>query len=163
MPESDFPVLEMRRDEVALERENFNRFVLELELLDEETEYGTIRTQFDESYFSCYSKSASLLKSAIATTYSLASSRFLNNLENLPLENISTAQPPKGKLPSLSIQPFSRSYDTWLGFRDLFKSLVADNKTITNIEKFCYLKGCLTGEAAEVIDSIELSAESYSV
>ena len=64
------------------------------------------------------------------------------------------------KRTSLSIQAFSGSYDTWLEFRDLFKSLVADDKTIANIEKLCHLKGYLTGEAAEIIDTIELSAEN---
>ena len=58
---------------------------------------------------------------------------------------------------------FSGSYESWLGFHDLFKSLVDDDKDIPEIEKLYHLKGCLKDEAAEVLASIELSSENYKV
>ncbi|XP_033221053.1 uncharacterized protein LOC117175454 [Belonocnema kinseyi] len=54
VPERDFPVLEIREKELAFERENFDKFISEMELLEDDSDYGNVRTKFDESYFSCY-------------------------------------------------------------------------------------------------------------
>ena len=56
MLERDMPFLEMRQKEVASERENFEKFAIEMEILEEETDYESIRTQFHETYFVCYIK-----------------------------------------------------------------------------------------------------------
>ena len=66
-------------------------------------------------------------------------------------------------MPSLYIPTFNGSYGTWLAFHDLLKSLVDDNKHITDIEKLYHLKGCLKGDAEAVIASIGLSSDNYSV
>lgn len=58
---------------------------------------------------------------------------------------------------------FNGSYDTWLGFHDLFKSLVDDDRTLSDIHKLYYLKGCLQDDATQVLSSIELSSENYKV
>ena len=172
IPERDMPVLEMRQKEVASERENFDKFATEMEILEEDTDYGSIRTQFDDTYFACYSKYFRFLSVATASVNtnaqnqsanSLASSQSLNHLDNLHIESRSSTEAHGAKLPSLNIPTFSGSYDTWLGFHDLFKSLVDDNKNITDIEKLYYLKGCLKGDAEAVIASIALSSDNYSV
>lgn len=66
-------------------------------------------------------------------------------------------------LPKLSLSTFSGSFDTWLGFRDSFNSMVHDNPQVPSIFKFHYLKSCVKDEAAEVIASLEASNENYTV
>ena len=168
VPKRDFPVIEIRQKETVSEREIFEKCVMELESLEDDPDYENIRTQFDECYYSTYSKAFLLMKPSTASISQNSSQTSLlsqnnSNLENLVIENRIPTHSHRGKLPLLNTPTFSGSYDTWLGFHDLFKSLVDNNNTISEIEKLYYLKGCLKDEAAEILDSIELSAENYSV
>lgn len=67
------------------------------------------------------------------------------------------------KLPTINLPTFNGSYETWLGFSDTFKSIVHDNDTIPATQKLHYLKSCLNNEASEIIHSLEISAENYTV
>lgn len=61
------------------------------------------------------------------------------------------------KLPSLILPTFSGFYDEWMQFHDIFRSLIDCDKGLTNIQKFYYLKSSLKGEAAAILDSLEVS------
>ncbi|XP_033229727.1 uncharacterized protein LOC117181275 [Belonocnema kinseyi] len=103
--------------------------------------------------------------------------KFFNELEriaNPPIDSSSSqsirretlsnsVRNPKKSLPCVNLPTFSGSYEAWLGFHDLFKSLVDNDDEIPDIEKLYHLKGSLKGEAAEIIASIELSSENYKV
>lgn len=65
------------------------------------------------------------------------------------------------KLPTLNLPSFSGLYEQWLCFYDTFNSLIHENNTLTNIQKFHYLKSCLTSDAAQVIESLGLSSDNY--
>ena len=67
------------------------------------------------------------------------------------------------KIPSLGLPSFSGSYDTWLGFHDVFTSMVHNNVKTSPILKLRHLRDCLKGEAAELIASVQLSAENYLI
>ena len=69
----------------------------------------------------------------------------------------------KAKLPSINLPSFGGSYDSWLSFHDLFKSLVHKDTELANIEKLYRLKGCLKSEAADIIESLEISSDNYLV
>ena len=58
---------------------------------------------------------------------------------------------------------FSGSFDAWLGFYDAFNSMIHNDQNIPIIQKFLYLKGCLTGDAANVISSLETTSDNYKV
>jgi len=59
------------------------------------------------------------------------------------------------------IPEFDGNLNNWEDFRDMFIAVVYNDEKIPLIKKMHYLKGCLKGEAAGVINRIELSAESY--
>lgn len=67
------------------------------------------------------------------------------------------------KLPALKLPNFFGLYEKWLEFRDLYLSLVHDNDQLDEIQKFYYLKSCLSGEAAQKIESIPITSANYSV
>ncbi|XP_033222615.1 uncharacterized protein LOC117176472 [Belonocnema kinseyi] len=67
------------------------------------------------------------------------------------------------KLPELKIPTFSGSFDTRLGFYDTFNSMIHTDEALPQIQKFHYLKGCLIGDAANIIASLETTSENYSV
>ena len=69
----------------------------------------------------------------------------------------------KAKLPSINLPSFEGSYDSWLGFHDLFKSLVHEDTELSNIEKLYHLKGCLKGEATDIVESLEISSDNCIV
>lgn len=67
----------------------------------------------------------------------------------------------KIKLPTISLPAFDGSYDHWLEFRDTYLSLIHNSKDIDNIQKFHYLRSALTGNALQIIKSLEFSSENY--
>lgn len=58
---------------------------------------------------------------------------------------------------------YSGSYENWMSFRDTYHSLIHNNNSLYDIEKFYYLKTSLSGEAAKLIDSLELAEHYYSI
>ncbi|XP_052743012.1 uncharacterized protein LOC128198975 [Bicyclus anynana] len=65
------------------------------------------------------------------------------------------------KPPTIQIAKFDGSYYKWLEFRDLYCSLVHDNKRIPTPIKFCYLNSYVEGEAARVISNLEVTEANY--
>jgi hypothetical protein len=64
-------------------------------------------------------------------------------------------------LPKIDIAKFNGQYDNWLEFRDTFSALIHNNTSVAEITKFQCLRSFLVGDAAQVIKSLELSAENY--
>ncbi|XP_061716635.1 uncharacterized protein LOC133524567 [Cydia pomonella] len=73
----------------------------------------------------------------------------------------STSKSSHVKLPKITIPTFSGKYEEWMGFRDLFISLIHKNQDIDDIQKLHYLKAHLTGEAEQLLRHIPISSESY--
>ena len=63
------------------------------------------------------------------------------------------------ELPPIPLPKFSGSYLEWLGFAELFHSLVIDNKSICDVERMYHLKASLEGEPASLVKHISLSAK----
>ncbi|GFT81907.1 uncharacterized protein TNCV_3908821 [Trichonephila clavipes] len=65
------------------------------------------------------------------------------------------------RLPKLSIPQFNGHFKDWINFKDLFVSTVHSQVSISNAEKFQYLKGLLTNEPASLIKHMPISNDSY--
>lgn len=65
------------------------------------------------------------------------------------------------KLPLIKLPSFE-NIEEWKRFSDTFKTLIHDNE-LSNIQKHQYLVGALSGQAAKVIESIEISEDNYAV
>lgn len=68
---------------------------------------------------------------------------------------------PAVKLAALKIPKFTGSYAEWATFCDIFTALVHNNDTLTEIQKFFYLRSSLGGEAEKSLRCLETSAENY--
>lgn len=66
------------------------------------------------------------------------------------------------RLPKITIPTFSGKYTEWTSFRDLFISLIHNNKDIDDVQKLHYLKGHLTGEAEQLLRHKPITSECYS-
>ncbi|KAJ8965330.1 hypothetical protein NQ314_004210 [Rhamnusium bicolor] len=67
------------------------------------------------------------------------------------------------KLPEIKLPKYSGAYENWLEFRDTFDSLINLNQSLSEIQKYHYLRAALEGSAAQVVRSLEFSANNYSV
>src|SRR5436190_8486859 len=67
------------------------------------------------------------------------------------------------KLPTMSLPVFDGNYEKWLEFYDSFQAIVEKNNKLSDIQKLYYLRLSVKGTAAEVIQSLDTSAESYRV
>lgn len=63
----------------------------------------------------------------------------------------------------LEIHKFDGTYSLWTSFKDSFESLVGYYKSITDIEKFHYLRASLTGTSLQTIQSLPITNESYKI
>ncbi|XP_028159300.1 uncharacterized protein LOC114352054 [Ostrinia furnacalis] len=70
---------------------------------------------------------------------------------------------PNMKLPPIQFSTFSGDYRDWLSFRDVFKSLVHDNTSLSNVNKCQYLKSSLRGEAENLVKQIAVSEVNYEI
>lgn len=67
------------------------------------------------------------------------------------------------KLPKLTIPHFDGNLKQWQTFRDMFKSLIHDNETLSNVEKFQYLISSLAGVPLGIVSSLPINNDNYLV
>lgn len=130
----------------------FDKIQLEIEFAIENEEPDE-RKAFESSYYNLISDIQTIM-----TNFGISSNNIQDSMEtsdNKPNQQI--------RLPSISLPSFNGHYDQWLEFRDGFNSLIHNNQSITEIQKFYYLRSCLQGEAAQVIHSIAVSASNYKI
>lgn len=65
------------------------------------------------------------------------------------------------RLPKIDLPHFDGNYKSWLEYRDTFTSLIHENGSIDEINKFHYLRASLKGSAALIIKSLDFSANNY--
>ncbi|XP_062713603.1 uncharacterized protein LOC134290470 [Aedes albopictus] len=121
---------------------------------DDDDECTKVRVKFVQRYFAV--KSALLEKAKevedvpLNQSCSLEASQSQSTLDHV-------------RLPQIKLQTFSGDFDEWLSFRDLYTSLIHWKTDLPDVEKFHYLKGCLTGEAKALIDPLAITKANYQV
>ncbi len=65
------------------------------------------------------------------------------------------------KLPKLNAPPFNGSPIKWDEFWDVFDSFVHSNPNLSDVQKFTYLRGMLTGSASAAIAGISITNRNY--
>lgn len=67
------------------------------------------------------------------------------------------------KLPTIDIPTFNGDITKWSSFDDAFNALIINNESISDVLKFYYLKGALSGEALTVVESLETTATNFII
>lgn len=65
------------------------------------------------------------------------------------------------KLPEIKIPFFSGDYMEWYSFKELYTGLIHNNELLDYTQKLYYLKSYLTGDAAELLKNIAITADNY--
>lgn len=66
------------------------------------------------------------------------------------------------KLLTIKLPLFDGKIEEWKFFSDNFHAIIHDKPHLSNIEKFQYLVLSILGDAAKIIESIELTAQNYA-
>jgi len=67
------------------------------------------------------------------------------------------------RLSKLNLLTFSGKYDEWFPFFDIFNLVIHSNTSLSNTQRFQYLRASLIGDTSAVISSLELSDANYDV
>ena len=94
-------------------------------------------------------------------------SRKMKNVSNGDVSVLNTSStghvsPAQVRLPKLSLPKFDGSVLSFTGFFELFESSVDTNTSLSEVQKFSYLRGCLTGEASRSIEGLALTGANYA-
>ncbi|XP_029157231.1 uncharacterized protein LOC114929733 [Nylanderia fulva] len=65
------------------------------------------------------------------------------------------------QLPRISLPKFSGKFSEWESFKNTFESLVASNDSLSNTQKFHYLKTSVISDAASIISNLKISDANY--
>ena len=65
------------------------------------------------------------------------------------------------KLPKISLPKFDGNIIKWQSFWDSFESAVHNNETLSNVQKFNYLKSQLQHEAVDCIEGLQITNANY--
>ncbi|GFR27621.1 uncharacterized protein TNCT_286481 [Trichonephila clavata] len=65
------------------------------------------------------------------------------------------------KLPRIELPVFTSNYMDWISFCDLFLASIEHNNTLSNSQKLQYLKLSVKGEAATLLQSIQITNYNY--
>lgn len=144
----------------------------QIELLSNFEIQETERNSFEESYYAVIAKAQKLLNQfkshsegdLVCSTPSADQSS--NTVDkNTPCGEINDPFNITSniKLPDINLPDFHGLYNNWMTFYDTFNTLIHENQQLSNIQKFYYLKSCLKGEAAQLIQSIEISNVNYDI
>ena len=67
------------------------------------------------------------------------------------------------KLSCIELSVFTSNYMDWILFQDLFLESFGNNQSLRNSQKLKYLKLSVKGEAATLLQSIQISDDNYEI
>ncbi len=153
--------INVRLEKINFTLETFNDLQTEIESItgviqDDETE--TFEIKFYESVGRAKKMVADFLTAEGANRNSASSAGSIISGTNA---NVALQGPVR--LPPINLNDFHGAYSQWMTFHDIFNSLVHTNNSLNDVQRFWYLKSCLKGEAAQLIQSLEISDLNYSI
>lgn len=125
---------------------------------DKEDEDSDHRADFEAKYFECVAKAKFLISE-------FQRRKFAQNQQQVTqLQRLETNRNSLNvKLPTINLPVFNGFYDQWMEFYDTFNSLIHNDSSLNDTQKFHYLRSSLKGDALHLISSIEISASNYAV
>lgn len=146
--------LEERRARLDMYYKEYDDVQTQVESIDE-LEMDDRRI-FEEAFYSICAKIRQLLRPIDIPVSSARSSPVPSSAEDAgSLSHV--------RLPKLNLPSFSGSYDEWFPFYDTFMSVIHGNRSLGNIQRFQYLRASLSGEAINIIKSLEVSERNYEL
>ena len=89
------------------------------------------------------------------------SSPYQNVVENGATSSSANSKTVRVKLPKLEVRKFSGKLEEWQEFWDSFESAIHANDSLSNVDKFSYLRGLLLEPARSAIAGFALTSANY--
>lgn len=146
----------------------YEHVFLQLASLDEndqttiQDELNSDLEEFETMFYSAQSKLTGLIAIMSNSSLTSISHALSHNTSNSANSRFSTNSPAV-KLPVISLPTFSGCYESWFSFHDTFVSLIDSNPSLSEIQKFYYLKSCLKDEAEYLLQSIDVTNDNYKI
>ncbi|KMQ85031.1 hypothetical protein RF55_16696, partial [Lasius niger] len=68
---------------------------------------------------------------------------------------------PRRTLPRIQLPSFSGKYEEWPAFRDLFRSLITQDPSVSGVERLHYLRTSVKGEAEQLIRNLPTTGDNF--
>ncbi|XP_029171730.1 uncharacterized protein LOC114941055 [Nylanderia fulva] len=81
----------------------------------------------------------------------------------LDVSNPSEFSRQSSHLPKLHLPTFEGGFDKWENFRDRFTSLIANDTSLSNVDRLHYLCSCVKGEASKALSHLAITDANYVV
>ncbi|KAL0849193.1 hypothetical protein ABMA28_013532 [Loxostege sticticalis] len=135
---------------------DFDDLQTEAELLCGSTEaLERERDEFEKMYFAQMARARTMLADVRPSHSSTCGEE--------PKSELAPTRQDFVRLPKIDLPHFSGDYQKWLEFRDTYLSLIHNNQTINEINKFHYLRAALRGDALNIIQSLDFTSTNYSI
>lgn len=131
--------------------ETYDSIQTAIEIRQEDPENQIDRAGVEDRFFMCIAESQEILDNYSPDT----------DIQSSCPDTV--VQNSNFKLPQIKIPIFDGDITKWLEFHDTYSSMIHNNDSIASINKYQYLKSALTGTAASVIESLEISSGNYEV
>lgn len=70
---------------------------------------------------------------------------------------------PSAQLPRINLPTFNGSFDRWESFRDRFKSMIIDNRNVSNVDRMHYLCSSLAGDASNALSHLAVTGANFAI
>ena len=102
------------------------------------------------------------IKSSQNAVHSDASTSSSSSQEhNNSFNTVNSSHSSNHRLPKLTLPTFMGNPLKWQTFWDTYKTAIHDNVSLSDVQKFTYLKAQLSGEAANSIEGLPLTESNY--
>nr|XP_034194980.1 uncharacterized protein LOC117611156 [Osmia lignaria] len=78
-----------------------------------------------------------------------------------PTTSTQTPAARRSRLPEIALPKFEGEYNRWQEFKSAFLSVIMDRDDLSEVDKLHYLKGALSGNAAQVIVHLPTTNEAF--
>uniref|UniRef100_A0A182SZR3 Uncharacterized protein n=1 Tax=Anopheles maculatus TaxID=74869 RepID=A0A182SZR3_9DIPT len=100
---------------------------VQLQIMDEERQDDGSYEEIEEIYYEAAERLSEIISAS----------------EIKPRADVIVASSNQVRLPKLTLPTFDGAYDSWMPFHDLYKQVVHDNASLSNVEKAFYLRSFL--------------------
>jgi hypothetical protein len=158
VPENRVKSLEIQRriQELQSYFREFESIHLQIQALDANQAKEEELFKFEDEFFDTISSADAIVKTIENTTQQPT-----NGPSGTGQSPTIGRENPAVKLPNIHLPTFSGVFTEWITFRDSYNALINDNRDLSDIQKFHYLRSSLKSDALSTIEHLTLSNDNY--
>lgn len=154
----DITALKIRLSKLEPTWNEFEQVQSRIEALD--VSQVSERESFEEDYFEAVTDASKIIETHQNSLINSCSNQAGPNspIQSVPNSNLVSSS---ARLQAITLPKFNGSYEGWLQFFETFQALVHNNSELSTIQKFYYLQSCLSQEAGQILQSLEICEANY--